>query len=61
MGATLLSNFRLPDGAHSALAIRDGRIAALGAAALFALSLGMGVPMLIVGASAGRPLSKVGP
>jgi thiol:disulfide interchange protein DsbD len=32
-----------------------------GAAALFALSLGMGSPLLIVGASAGQILPKVGP
>jgi thiol:disulfide interchange protein DsbD len=32
-----------------------------GAAALFALSFGMGVPLLIVGASAGQLLPKVGP
>jgi thiol:disulfide interchange protein DsbD len=32
-----------------------------GASALFALSLGMGVPLLVVGASAGQLLPKVGP
>jgi len=32
-----------------------------GAAALFALSIGMGSPLLLVGASAGRLLPKVGP
>jgi thiol:disulfide interchange protein DsbD len=32
-----------------------------GAAALFALSLGMGVPLLLVGASAGQLLPKAGP
>ena len=32
-----------------------------GAAALFALSIGMGTPLLLVGASAGRLLPKVGP
>jgi thiol:disulfide interchange protein DsbD len=32
-----------------------------GAAALFALSLGMGVPLLVVGASAGQLLPKAGP
>jgi len=32
-----------------------------GAAALFALSFGMGVPLLVVGASAGQLLPKVGP
>ncbi len=32
-----------------------------GAAALFALSLGMGAPLLVVGASAGQLLPKVGP
>lgn len=32
-----------------------------GAAALFAMSLGMGVPLLIVGASAGKLLPKAGP
>lgn len=32
-----------------------------GAAALFALSLGMGSPLLVVGASAGKLLPKVGP
>jgi thioredoxin:protein disulfide reductase len=32
-----------------------------GAAALFAMSLGMGVPLLIVGASAGRLLPRAGP
>jgi len=32
-----------------------------GAAALFALSIGMGVPLLVVGASAGQLLPKVGP
>jgi thiol:disulfide interchange protein DsbD len=35
--------------------------AVLGGAALFALSLGMGVPVLIVGTSAGRLLPRVGP
>src|SRR5690606_30474309 len=34
---------------------------ARGAGALFALSLGMGSPLLAVGASAGRLLPKVGP
>jgi thiol:disulfide interchange protein DsbD len=32
-----------------------------GAAALFALSMGMGAPLLVVGASAGQLLPKVGP
>jgi thiol:disulfide interchange protein DsbD len=35
--------------------------AALGATALFAMALGMGVPLLAVGASAGALLPKVGP
>jgi thiol:disulfide interchange protein DsbD len=34
---------------------------ARGAAALFAMSLGMGAPLLVVGASAGRLLPKAGP
>ena len=34
---------------------------ARGASALFAMSMGMGTPLLIVGASAGRLLPKVGP
>jgi thiol:disulfide interchange protein DsbD len=34
---------------------------ARGAAALFALSIGMGTPLLLVGASAGQLLPKVGP
>ncbi|MRD73422.1 protein-disulfide reductase DsbD [Rhodocyclus tenuis] len=35
--------------------------AALGGAALFAMALGMGVPLLVVGASAGALLPKAGP
>ena len=41
--------------------IGQGGDAVRGAAALFAMSLGMGVPLLVVGASAGQLLPRVGP
>ncbi len=41
--------------------IGQGGDVARGASALFAMSLGMGVPLLVVGASAGHVLPKVGP
>ena len=41
--------------------IGQGGDAVRGASALFAMSLGMGVPLLVVGASAGQLLPRVGP
>jgi thioredoxin:protein disulfide reductase len=41
--------------------IGQGGDVARGASALFAMSLGMGVPLLVVGASAGQLLPRVGP
>lgn len=43
------------------LAIGQGGNMARGAAALFVMSLGMGTPLLVVGASAGKLLPKAGP
>ncbi len=47
--------------AGALLYISQSRDGALGAAALFAMALGMGVPLLAVGASAGALLPKAGP
>jgi thiol:disulfide interchange protein DsbD len=47
--------------AGALLYISQSRDVALGAAALFALALGMGVPLLAVGASAGALLPAAGP
>ncbi len=47
--------------AGALLYISQSRDGVLGAAALFALALGMGVPLLALGASAGALLPKVGP
>jgi len=41
--------------------IGQGGDVARGASALFAMSLGMGVPLLVIGASAGQLLPRVGP
>ena len=47
--------------AGALLYIGQSRDGVLGGAALFAMALGMGVPLLAVGASAGTLLPKVGP
>jgi thioredoxin:protein disulfide reductase len=47
--------------AGALLYISQSRDAVLGATALFAMALGMGVPLLAVGASAGALLPKAGP
>jgi thiol:disulfide interchange protein DsbD len=47
--------------AGALLYISQSGSAALGGAALFAMALGMGVPLLVVGASAGAFLPKTGP
>jgi len=47
--------------AGALLYISQSGSAALGGAALFAMALGMGVPLLVVGASAGALLPKTGP
>ncbi len=47
--------------AGALLYISQSRDVALGGAALFSMALGMGVPLLAVGASAGAVLPKVGP
>jgi thioredoxin:protein disulfide reductase len=47
--------------AGALLYISQTRDVVLGASALFAMALGMGVPLLIVGASAGALLPKAGP
>ena len=47
--------------AGTLLYIGQSRDGVLGGAALFAMALGMGVPLLAVGASAGTLLPKVGP
>lgn len=47
--------------AGALLYISQSGSAALGGAALFAMALGMGVPLLVVGASAGTLLPKTGP
>ncbi len=47
--------------AGALLYISQSRDAVLGASALFVMALGMGVPLLVVGASAGTLLPKAGP
>jgi len=47
--------------AGALLYISQSRDVAFGGAALFAMALGMGVPLLVVGASAGTLLPKAGP
>ena len=47
--------------AGALLYISQSRDVVLGGSALFAMALGMGVPLLVVGASAGALLPKVGP
>ncbi len=47
--------------AGALLYISQSGSAAMGGAALFAMALGMGVPLLVVGASAGALLPKTGP
>jgi len=47
--------------AGALLYISQSGDAAMGGAALFAMALGMGVPLLVVGASAGTLLPKAGP
>ena len=47
--------------AGALLYISQSRDGVLGGAALFAMALGMGVPLLVVGASAGTLLPKAGP
>jgi thiol:disulfide interchange protein DsbD len=47
--------------AGALLYISQSRDVALGGSALFAMALGMGVPLLVVGASAGALLPKAGP
>jgi thiol:disulfide interchange protein DsbD len=47
--------------AGALLYISQSRDIVLGGSALFAMALGMGVPLLVVGASAGALLPKVGP
>src|SRR5687768_771803 len=47
--------------AGALLYISQSRDVVLGGSALFAMALGMGVPLLVVGASAGALLPKAGP
>jgi thioredoxin:protein disulfide reductase len=47
--------------AGALLYISQSRDVVLGGSALFAMALGMGVPLLVIGASAGALLPKVGP
>jgi thiol:disulfide interchange protein DsbD len=61
LSALIVSPCVAPPLAAALLVIAERGQVALGGSALFAMALGMGVPLLVIGASAGALLPKAGP